>query len=64
VTSGFGCTIYLIVDIHTSELVDLLMWYSSCAWVYMQLHLDGGYSPLTYLRLRILAVEKEDDSWS
>jgi hypothetical protein len=25
-------------------------------------HLDGGYSRLTYLRLRILAFEKEDDS--
>jgi hypothetical protein len=27
----------------------------------MQLHLDGPYSPIAYLRLRILAVEKEDD---
>jgi hypothetical protein len=24
----------------------------------MQLHLDGRYSPLTYLRLRILAIRK------
>jgi hypothetical protein len=31
----------------------------------MQLHfeiLDGGYSALTYLRLKVLVVKQEDDS--
>jgi hypothetical protein len=27
----------------------------------MQFHLDGRYSPLTYLRLKVLAVRKKEE---